>query len=146
MASCCCWVLYRWWLVQPWCTDVSWESWVWRVSKHNTAVPSNYLASTSAAPACNTEALKCYTTMDPDYYTTAHVAPSYYAECPKYFFPSYTTKGSSRPTTSRLPSTASPRHRSTKTVEYYTEAIMGKYFLFFHGNVNQLSNCQYSSY
>ncbi|EFX88047.1 hypothetical protein DAPPUDRAFT_311574 [Daphnia pulex] len=30
-----------------------------------------------------TEVYKCYTTMYPEYYTTAHVAPTYYAECPK---------------------------------------------------------------
>jgi hypothetical protein len=53
----------------------------------------NYLASTSAAPVYYTEALKCYTTKAPEYYTTAHVAPSYYAECPRYFSsPSYTTE------------------------------------------------------
>jgi hypothetical protein len=56
------------------CTDVSW---VWWVLKHKTAVPSYYLASISAAPAYYTEALKCCTTKAPEYYTTAHVAPSY---------------------------------------------------------------------
>ncbi|EFX80811.1 hypothetical protein DAPPUDRAFT_243221 [Daphnia pulex] len=85
----------------------------------------DYQTSTSAAPAYYTEALKCYSIKAPVYYSTAHVALSYYAECPKYFFPSYTTEGSS--TTSRLPSTTSPRHRSTKTVDYYTEAIIGYY-------------------
>jgi hypothetical protein len=41
-----------------------------------------------------------------------------------------------------------PKYYITK-VEYYTRAIMGKFYFFFHGNVNQLysfSNCQYASY
>ncbi|EFX88048.1 hypothetical protein DAPPUDRAFT_234744 [Daphnia pulex] len=45
--------------------------------------PTRHQTSTSAAPAYYTEVYKCYTTMYPEYYTTAHVAPTYYAECPK---------------------------------------------------------------
>jgi hypothetical protein len=51
-----------------------------------------------------------------------------YAECPKYFFPSCTTKGSS--ITSRLPSSTSQKHRSTITVEYYTESWVNIFFIF----------------
>jgi hypothetical protein len=50
MASCCCWVLYRWWLVQPWCIDISWVWWV----------PTTTYATT----AYYTEPCKCHTTQD----------------------------------------------------------------------------------
>ncbi|EFX87915.1 hypothetical protein DAPPUDRAFT_234432 [Daphnia pulex] len=50
-------------------------------SQHYTTKALEYYTTTYHA--YYTEALKCYSIKAPDYYTTAHVASSYYDECPK---------------------------------------------------------------
>jgi hypothetical protein len=100
MASCSCWVLYRWW-VDHWCTDVSW---VWRMRNSNAA----------ALLHNNNKRKKTgyYTIKVTEYYTTIDDALSCYTESPKYNSAlSYITREPEY-------STEAPKYYITKAPEY----------------------------
>jgi hypothetical protein len=112
MVSCCCWVLYRWWLDRP---LVYRSLWVWRIPNRNVAAAllhnnnfrndqllhrdlqhytnkaPEFYTTTYDCPGHYTDALKYYsapsyyTTKVTEYYITTHAAPSYFTEAPKYY-------------------------------------------------------------
>ncbi|EFX86583.1 hypothetical protein DAPPUDRAFT_236443 [Daphnia pulex] len=117
--------------------------------RHRSATPLHIMGKYSLT----TLRLECYTTKAPKYYTTAHVSPSYYTECPKpqvlrlrttnedapanynnapmyYSVPSYYTEDLTCYTTEILKycttTYVSPAN-TTKAAEYYTTKVAEYY-------------------
>jgi hypothetical protein len=106
MASCCCWVLYRWWPGRL----LLYRYLLGMVGINNNIRNNHLLHWRLQVP--HHWGLTFYPTEAPKYYTTTYVAPAYTTKAAEY----YTTKAAEYYTTKAA------EYYTTKAAEYYTKA------------------------